>query len=115
MKSVLKKLLVISIIIMSVFLPACNSKSNESIESIAGTYLGETENKYKIVIDKDNNVKWYERSMVFEGKVKIDGDDLTFEIKGSGIFSDHVFYAEKTEDGFKMDESSIKGENFTKE
>lgn len=114
MKSNLKKLMAMLIVIMSVFLTACNSNS-KSIESIAGTYVGETENKYKIVIDKENNVKWYERSMAFEGKVKIDGDDLTFEIKGSGLISDHVFYAKKTENGFKMDENSIKGENFTKE
>lgn len=109
MKNIFKKLLVISIVALSIFLTACNSKS------IEGTYLSKTEDKYKIVIDKDNNVKWYEGSMVFKGTVEVDGDELTFEIKGSGLISDHVFYAEKTDDGFKMDEDSIKGEAFTKE
>lgn len=79
-----------------------------------GTYLSETEDKYKIVIDGDD-VKWYEGSMVFDGKITVDGDDLTFEIKGSGLISDHVFYAEKTDDGFEMKEDSIDGEKFTKE
>lgn len=109
MKNIFKKLLVISIVALSIFLTACNSKS------IAGTYLSNTEDKYKIVIDKDNNVKWYEGSMVFEGTVEVDKDDLIFEIKGSGLISDHVFYAEITDDGFAMGKSSINGEVFTKE
>lgn len=110
MKSVFKKmgLFLMSAIMMAVIFTGCSGGG------MNGTYLSDTEDKYKIVIDGDN-VKWYEGSMVFDGTVKADGDDLTFEIKGSGIFSDHVFYAEKTDDGFKMKEDSIKGENFTKE
>lgn len=70
MKSVFKKmgLFLMSAIMMAVIFTGCSGSG------MNGTYLSDTEDKYKIVIDGDN-VKWYEGSMTFEGTVAVDGDD----------------------------------------
>lgn len=108
-----KAVVLILVIALCVSLCACNENT------LSGKYVSESGN-YTVEFEKDGTCTWYQstwyqENTFFEGTYKPTDSGWQLNIKGSGLYKNTVFIAEKSGKNLIITGGVVSGELFIKQ